>query len=102
MEVFAAAGVISGGLGLLTLLGHGGRRAWRMLGQTEEFLGDWRGTPARDGVEARPGVMARLAALEESQAVIEHEVVTNDGSSLKDAVKRIETKLTAHLESLED
>ncbi|MGW4426389.1 hypothetical protein [Streptosporangium sp. NPDC004631] len=40
-------------------------------------------------------MMARLAA-------IEHEVKTNDGSSLKDAVKRVEAKLDTHLRQQED
>lgn len=37
-------------------------------------------------MEARPGVLARLGA-------IEHEVRTNNGSSLKDAVQRCERRL---------
>jgi hypothetical protein len=51
------------------------------------FLDDWQGEPDRDGVPGRKGVMARLCN-------IEHEVKRNDGSSLKDAVHRIEKKLT--------
>lgn len=56
----------------------------------DDFLDDWQGAVARPGVPARAGVMERLG-------VIEHEVRHNDGSSLKDAVRRVETKLDAHL-----
>lgn len=50
-----------------------------------QFLDDWNGEPERPGVSpARPGVMARIAA-------IEHELHPNGGSSLRDAVNRIES-----------
>lgn len=45
------------------------------------------GTPASPGVTARPGLDARVA-------LIEHEVTTNHGTSLKDAVKRTEERVT--------
>ncbi len=51
----------------------------------------------RPGVPARPGLMERLTVVEEKQdaqaeaiAVVRHEVTTNHGSSLKDAVKSID------------
>ncbi|WP_186372401.1 hypothetical protein [Arthrobacter woluwensis] len=70
---------------------------WRVVKKTRPwirrvalFLEDWFGEPERrDPVSgallepARPGVMARLQN-------VEHEVTTNHGGSMKDAVKRIE------------
>jgi len=102
LDVFAAAGIIAGGLGLIGLTVKGGRHLWRLGRMLGEFLDDWFGTPARPGIEERPGVMARLARIEERQATVEHELTTNNGSSLKDAIQRVEEKLTTHLASLED
>jgi len=95
LDVFMAAGAVATGLGLAFSLARIGRRLWRQFQALDDFLDDWRGEPARPGVPGRAGVMERLAS-------IEHEVVTNNGSSLKDAVKRVEEKLDAHLESRED
>ena len=50
----------------------------------QQFFDDWFGEPARPGQALRPGAMARLAELE-----------NNGGSSIKDTVDRIETKLAA-------
>ncbi|MEV7908380.1 hypothetical protein [Streptomyces anulatus] len=86
LDPFVIAGIIAAGLGLLFVLARIGKRVWLMFQALDDFLDDWRGTPARSGVEARPGVLARLSA-------IEHEVKTNNGSSLKDAVKRCEGRL---------
>lgn len=86
LDPFVAAGVIAAGLGLVAVLARGGQRLWRLFQSTDDFFDDWKGTPERPGVKARPGVLARLAA-------IEHEVRTNNGSSLKDAVSRCERRL---------
>ncbi|MCX4686754.1 hypothetical protein OG401_20975 [Kitasatospora purpeofusca] len=67
-------------LALLALLWRTVRRLHAAL---EAWSEDWQGTPARPGVAARPGVMERLAT-------IEHELGRNSGSSLRDAVDRIE------------
>lgn len=95
LDVFVVAGIVAGGLGLLFVIGRIGRRLWKVFQMLDDFFDDWRGAPARRGVLARPGVLERLD-------VIEHEVQTNDGSSLKDAVKRVEHKLDTHLDNLED
>lgn len=73
-----------------------------LLRGTGEFLDDWRGEPGRDGVPQRLGVMHRLADIEAGQAAaaarldrIEREVRPNGGSSLRDAVDRIERRTGA-------
>lgn len=64
-------------------IGKGIAEISRFFKKINNFIDDFAGEPARDGVAARPGVMARLER-------IEHEVTTNSGTSIKDAVKRIE------------
>lgn len=51
---------------------------------------DWYGVADRDGVKGRPGVMVRLASIEELQNSTAAELRFNGGSSVKDAVVRIE------------
>lgn len=59
-------------------------KVWPFVRKVSHFVDDVAGSPARPGVEKKLGLMERVA-------MIEHEVKTNHGSSLKDAVKRIET-----------
>lgn len=74
--------------------------AWKLLPVARKFihfLDDVAGEPARPGVPARPGLMERMESMEKKQddqaaalEVVRHEVTTNHGSSLKDAVKAAE------------
>ena len=68
------------------------------------FLDDVLGEPARPGFEARPGLMERMAIQEADIREVKHEVTYNHGSSLKDAMRRVESsvasvdaRLTEHL-----
>ena len=63
--------------------------------QQDQFLRDWAGEVARPGHPKSSGVMERLQK-------IESELRHNGGSSIKDAVKRIENKLTKIDERLEE
>jgi C4-dicarboxylate-specific signal transduction histidine kinase len=63
--------------------------------QQDQFLRDWAGESYRPGHPATPGVMERLQK-------IESELRHNGGSSIKDAVKRIENKLTKIDERLDE
>lgn len=81
-------------------------KVWPFLRKISHFIDDVAGEPARPGFEARPGLMERLGTVETKQdeqgavlEVVQHEVTTNHGSSLKDAVKKLEKKLDEHLES---
>ncbi|MEV0306544.1 hypothetical protein [Nonomuraea fuscirosea] len=102
LDIFVVAGIVAAGLGLVTVLARGSRWLWKLFQSLDDFLDDLRGAPARPGVPERPGVMERLARLETGLTTITHEVTTNDGSSLKDAVRRVEQKLDTHMDGLED
>lgn len=52
----------------------------------EKFMVDWAGEPARPGRDATPGVMERLNNIDGA-------LKNNGGSSIKDAVDRIEKRL---------
>jgi hypothetical protein len=66
-----------------------------LLESLTNFVKDWEGEDASAGRDAVPGVMERLNR-------IDGELKHNGGSSMKDAVKRIEKKLAQIDERLED
>jgi hypothetical protein len=62
------------------------KRIRKWLNSLELFMIDWAGEEARPGRDRVPGVMERLNA-------IDGELKNNGGSSVKDAVDRIEIKI---------
>jgi hypothetical protein len=86
-----------------------GWRVWPTVRKLMHFVDDVAGEPARPGQPARPGLMERIATVEtrlneygsatraqrehvnEALAELRHEVMPNDGSSMRDAVVRTET-----------
>lgn len=64
----------------------------RVAQRAEDFIDDWQGTPQRPGVPARPGVMERLDVMERDLAAVRAEVRPNGGSSLRDAVDRVDRR----------
>lgn len=85
-----AAAAVAAALGLLWRMTRGVRR---IVLRVDEFVDDWHGVPGRPGVPERPGVMARLDGIEERLGRVEHELHPNSGSSLRDAVDRVEAGL---------
>lgn len=69
-----------------------GRPLRRLARQNDEFREDWYGVPARPGRAAVPGVPERLS-------LIEKELKPNHGSTLRDAISRVETRLEDHIRS---
>jgi hypothetical protein len=89
--LYWAAGVITLGtaLGMLwrVILKPLYVRIHAIMDNLDAFMRDWSGEPASPGRSAVPGVMERLNR-------IDGELKRNGGSSMKDAVNRIEKKLT--------
>ena len=96
MNVYVVAVVeASGGL-TLTMLVILACRLGRILAALMQMLEDWRGTPARPGVDAVPGVMERLQSHTVALDEIRHEVFPNSGGSLRDSVAAIHEATTGH------
>ena len=62
------------------------RKIRSMMEWLEKFRRDWEGEPGGPGRDAVPGVMERLDRLD-------GELSNNGGSSMKDAIDRIEKRL---------
>ncbi len=100
-QIAIVVGGVVAVLGLFTKVWKTVRPVWRGV---RDFLDDWRGEPARDGVPERQGVMKRLHTIETDVAgmkpqlsAIDHEMHPNSGSSLRDQVDNITTTLNEHI-----
>jgi hypothetical protein len=98
IALYWAAGIIT----VLTAVGM----IWRLLKPVcdrihalmdgwDNFIRDWAGEPAEPGRSAVPGVMERLNR-------IDGELKRNGGTSMKDAITRVEKKLEQIDARLED
>jgi hypothetical protein len=63
------------------------KRVNGLINAVESFVRDWSGTPAEPGRDRTPGVMERLND-------IDGQLKNNGGSSVKDAVDRIEIRVS--------
>jgi hypothetical protein len=102
MDPMAIAGIviaITGAiLGLTQIIFPLVRKAHKLLDSWSSFVRDWNGEPEEPGREAVPGVMQRLNKLD-------GELSHNGGTSLKDAVDRLEknqNKLFTKIEAAEE
>jgi hypothetical protein len=75
------------------VIGVGLHKATKLVKRFIHFLDDYFGEEARPGFEGRPGLQERLRFMEEEIACISFEMRPNHGTSIKDAVKRIEDRL---------
>lgn len=75
---------------LSTVLANRVKWIWMVFKRVEQFLEDFYGTKERPGVPARKGVLERLQNLDEDISGIKVELNYNSGSTLRDAVRRID------------
>jgi hypothetical protein len=75
------------------VIGVGVYKASKLTKRFIHFLDDYFGEEERPGFEGRPGLQERLRFMEEEIACISFEMRPNHGTSIKDAVARIEQRL---------
>lgn len=77
----------------ITAIGYGIHRVSILIKKFIHFLDDYFGEEERPGFNGRPGLQERLKFMEEEIACISFEMRPNHGTSIKDAIKRIEDRL---------
>ena len=75
------------------VIGVGLHKATKLTKRFIHFLDDYFGEEERPGFEGRPGMQERLRYMESEIACISYEMRPNSGSSIKDAINRIEKRL---------
>ena len=75
------------------VIGVGLHKATKLTKRFIHFLDDYFGEEERPGFEGRPGMQERLKYMESEIACISYEMRPNSGSSIKDAIGRIEKRL---------
>lgn len=84
----AAVALAAGG----ALLWRWARGLRRVAQRVEDFVDDWQGARGRPGVPARAGVMERLDVIERGLEEVRREVRPNGGSSMRDAINRVDER----------
>jgi hypothetical protein len=75
------------------VIGVGLHKTTKLVKRFIHFLDDYFGEEERPGFEGRPGMQERLKFMEEEIACISFEMRPNHGTSIKDAIARIENRL---------
>ena len=75
------------------VIGVGVHKTTLLVKRFIHFLDDYFGEEERPGFEGRPGMQERLRYLESEISCISYEMRPNSGSSIKDAIARIEKRL---------
>lgn len=68
-------------------------KATKLTKRFIHFLDDYFGEEERPGFYGRPGMQERMRIIEEELKHIAYEMKPNSGSSIKDAINRIEKRL---------
>jgi hypothetical protein len=75
------------------VIGVGLYKATKLTKRFIHFLDDYFGEEERPGFSGRPGMQERLRIIEMEIEHISYEMKPNSGSSIKDAINRIEKRL---------
>jgi hypothetical protein len=68
-------------------------KATRLVKRFIHFLDDYFGEEERPGFAGRPGMQERMRIIEEELKCVSYEMRPNSGTSIKDAIARIEKRL---------
>lgn len=85
--------MISGLITAVTIITIGVRKALVLVRKFIHFLDDYFGEEERPGFPGRPGMQERLRIMEMELMSISFEMKPNHGTSMKDAINRIESRL---------
>lgn len=77
----------------IAVIGVGLHKGTKLIKRFIHFLDDYLGEEERPGFAARPGIQERLGYMESEIYCISYEMRPNAGSSIKDAINRIEKRL---------
>ena len=77
----------------ITAIGYGIHKVSILTKRFIHFLDDYFGEEERPGFDGRPGLQERLRIIEMQVDHISYEMRPNSGTSIKDAVGRIEKRL---------
>ena len=70
-------------------------KATKLVKRFIHFLDDYFGEEERPGFNGRPGMQERMRIIEEELKCVSYEMRPNSGTSIKDAIGRIEKRLDA-------
>ncbi len=85
--------MLAGTITAIGIIGVGIYKVSKLVKRFIHFLDDYFGEEERPGFPGRPGMQERLRFMEEEIACISFEMRPNHGTSIKDAVGRIEERL---------
>jgi hypothetical protein len=77
------------------VIGVGLHKATKLVKRFIHFLDDYFGEEERPGFPGRPGMQERLGYMESEISCISYEMRPNSGTSIKDAIGRLEKRLDA-------
>ena len=75
------------------VIGVGIRKTTILVKRFIHFLDDYFGEEARPGFEGRAGMQERMRIIEQELKCVSYEMRPNSGTSIKDAIARIEKRL---------
>lgn len=75
------------------VIGVGLHKAIKLTKRFIHFLDDYFGEEERPGFCGRPGMQERMRIIEEELKCVSYEMRPNSGTSIKDAIARIEKRL---------
>jgi hypothetical protein len=75
------------------VIGVGLHKAIKLTKRFIHFLDDYFGEEERPGFEGRPGMQERMRIIEQELKCVSYEMRPNSGTSIKDAIARIEKRL---------